>query len=66
MDLWSDDDDDDELYELAKKVQAHKRPSPPSLKDLCLDLTVKMHQTWNDLFHEHEIRPFGKIRKPKC
>jgi len=59
MDLWTEDD----MYALAKRVHAHKRPSPLSLKALCLDFTIKKWKMWSDLNKQLGINPFNIIRK---
>jgi len=57
MDSWTEE----ELYELAKRVHADKRPSPPALKVLCMDFTINKWKTWTDLNEELGINAFTKL-----
>jgi len=61
MDLWTDD----ELYELAKRVNPPLRPSPPTLKVLCMDYTTNKWKYWIDLNKKLKTNTFEKMCKHK-
>jgi len=60
-DLWTDD----ELYELAKMFHPSRQFSPPTLKIICMDFTVKHFETWTDFNKKLGINLFDKICKFK-
>jgi len=57
MDLWTEE----ELFELAKRLHPPRSRSPRSLKDLCLDFTIKKWKTWTDINEQLKINPFDKM-----
>jgi len=61
MDLWNED----EMYELAKRVHAHQRPSPPALKVLCMDFTINRWKSYVDFNKKLKLQPFDKIGEPR-
>jgi len=50
-----------ELYELAKRVHPPERRSPPTLKVLCMDFTIKRWQSYIDLHEKFGINAFDTI-----
>jgi len=51
---------EDEMYELATRVQT-KCCSPPTLKLLCLDFTIKKWKSYTDLNEKLKINAFENM-----